>query len=357
MADPMHIIGNGLVTALGIGVGQNAAHVRAGMAAFAESDFLDPRFKRIVAAVLPPDALSAWAGGDSAGLSPRAIEVVRLAGMAVTEALAAHAHITPAQPIRTWCAWPEHQTQVPLDVARLASALTAQVGGRLSVHGTFLGRSGALTALHAAMEALQEGAPCALIVGADSLLQQYVLGTLLQAQRIKTDQHSDGLIPGMGAGALLVARADMVQRLQLISLGCIIGVGVGNEEGHFGNEGDWHGDALAAAAQAALSGDSVPVAEVWSGMTGERCWAGELGVTQVRCHERIPADATVRHPADSWGDLGAATGVALIATAVAGHQRGWVRLPALVLASSDFGGRGAALVVSTGVVSPTVVAA
>lgn len=351
MAEPIHIIGSGLVTALGIGVAQNAAHVRAGMAAFAESDFLDQRLKRIVAAVLPSDALAAWAGGDSAGLSPRAIEVVRLAGMAITEALAPHAHITPAQPIRTWCAWPEHQTQVPLDVARLAAALTTQVGGRMSVQGAYAGRAGSLSALQAAMEALQQGAPCALVVGADSLLHQYVLGTLLQAQRIKTDQHSDGLIPGMGAGAVLLARADVLQRLQATTYGRITGVGIGDEAGHFGNDGDWQGDALAAAAQEALAGDSASVAEIWSGMTGERCWAGELGVTQVRCKQWVSAESEVRHPADGWGDLGAATGVALIVTAVAGHQRGWVRLPALVLASSDFGGRGAALVESTGVVA------
>lgn len=354
MAEPMHIIGSGLVTALGIGVAQNGAHVRAGMAAFAESDFLDQRMKRIIAAVLPADALVAWAGGDSAGLSPRAIEVVSLAGMAVNEALASHAHVTATQPIRTWCAWPEHQTQVPLDVARLGSALTTHVGGRLSVQGAFPGRAGALAALHAAMEALQQGAPCALIVGADSLLQQYVLGTLLLAQRIKTEQHSDGLIPGMGAGALVLARADVVQRLQATTYGRIAGVGIGDEAGHFGNDGDWQGDALAAAAQEALAGDFVPVAEIWSGMTGERCWAGELGVTQVRCQQRILADSTVHHPADGWGDLGAATGVALIATAVAGHQRGWVRLPALVLASSDFGGRGAALLVAPTRVVPTI---
>jgi len=343
----MHLIGSGLVTALGIGVAQNAAHVRAGMAAFAESDFLDQRLKRIVAAALPTDALAPWAGGDSVGFSPRAIEVVRLAGMAIQEALAPHAFITPTQPIRTWCAWPEHETQVPLDVARLASVLTTQVGGRLSVQGAFRGRAGALAALHAAMQALQEGAPCALVVGADSLLHQHVLGTLLQAQRIKTDQHSDGLIPGMGAGALLLARADATQRFNVPVHARIVGVGIGAEEGHFGNEGDWQGDALSAAAHTALAGDTAPVAEIWSGMTGERCWAGELGVTHIRCQQRVPAAAAIRHPADGWGDLGAATGVALIAAAVAGHQRGWVHLPALVLASSDLGGRGAALIIPT----------
>ena len=143
----------------------------------------------------------------------------------------------------------------------------------------------------------------------------------------------------------MLARADAAERLKFISHACIAGVGVGAEEGHFGNDGDWQGNALAASAHAAMTGDTVPVAEIWSGMTGERCWAGELGVTQVRCHQRVPATAAVHHPADVWGDLGAATGVALIAAAVAGHARGWVRLPVLVLASSDLGGRGAALLV------------
>lgn len=362
MSEPTLIIASGLVTALGIGVGQNAAHVRAGISAFAESDFVDTRFKRIVAAVLPaadlaPSAPSA--GSDPAGVSARTSELIRLAGMAADEALQGSIAITAAAPVPTWCAWPEYETQVPLDLARLARAVQTQTGGRIAVQvhapendspeksgASQRGRAGGLAALAAARASIAAGAPLALVIAADSLLQQYVLGTLLMQQRIKTERLSDGLIPGMGAAALLLASPAAATRLGLTPLARIAGVGCATEAGHFANEGDWQGDALATAAHTALADDAVPVAGLWSTMTGERCWAGEFGVTQVRCRARVPPTAVVHHPADAWGDLGAASGVALIALAIAAHHRGWAQLPALVLASSDFGGRGAALVVS-----------
>ncbi len=370
MSKPTLIIASGLVTALGIGVGQNAAHVRAGISAFAESDFVDTRLKRIVAAVLPavnlvalaPSALSA--GSDPAGVSARSSELIRLAGMAADEALKGSIAITAAAPVPTWCAWPEYETQVPLDLARLARAVEKQTGGRIAVQAlssennspennsseksgaSQRGRAGGLAALAAARASMAAGTPLALVIAADSLLQQYVLGTLLMQQRIKTERLSDGLIPGMGAAALLLASPAAATRLGLTPLARIAGIGCATEAGHFANEGDWQGDALATAAHTALADDAVPVAGLWSTMTGERCWAGEFGVTQVRCRARVPPTAVVHHPADAWGDLGAASGVALIALAIAAQQRGWAQLPALVLASSDFGGRSAALVVS-----------
>ena len=335
------VIGSGLVTALGLGVTANTAHIRAGLAAFVESDFLDSQFKRVVAAAMPLAAIAPWAGGDAAGLSPRALEVVRLAGMAASEAVAPLVDLIAENSLPTWCAWPEHETQVALDVTRLAASLSVQVKGKIAVWGNYRGRAGAIEALAMAQQKLAAGAPFALVVGTDSLLHQYVLGTLLQAQRIKTGRQADGLIPGMGAGAILLARADVAQRMSYAVLARVSGIGTHREAGHFGNDGDWQGNALATAAQMALAGDAAAVAEMWSGMTGERCWAGELGVTQVRCQPQVPAAVTVRHPAEYWGDLGAATAVALLAVAISGHQRGWVRLPALLLASSDFGQRGA----------------
>lgn len=333
----MLLIGSGLVTALGVGVAQNAAHVRAGVSAFAESSFSDRRMKPIVAAALPMEAIAPWAGGDAVGMSPRACELVRLAGMAVAEALLG----LPEVPVPTWCAWPDSETHVPLALDRLAVALAAQTGGRVVVRGAQRGRAGAVLAVADALAALATGQPYALVVGADSLLHQHVLGSLLHQQRLKTATHSDGLIPGMGAGALLLARSDALAGFK--PLACIAGCGHGVEPGHLGNDGDWQGDVLAKAAQQALASGSTPVVEVWSAMTGERCWASELGVTQIRSGGRIPADANIRHPADAWGDLGAASGTALIVVAAAGALKGWARFPALILASGDLGARGALL--------------
>jgi 3-oxoacyl-[acyl-carrier-protein] synthase-1 len=338
------IIGSGLVTALGLGVTANSVHIRAGIAAFEESDFLDAELRRIVAAGLPEAVIMPWAAGETHGLAPRSLEIVRMAGMAVGEALAPLAELLGENSIPAWAAWPEHETNVALDIHRLAQAVAIQAGGRIAIWGNHRGRAGGIEALASAQCALERGAPFALVVGMDSFLHAHVLGTLLQAGRIKTPQQADGLIPSMGAGALVLARADVAERMLCRVLARIGGIGTALEAGHFGNDGEWQGNALAAAAQQALAEAPAAIAELWSGMTGERCWAGEFGVTQIRCQPQVPATATIRHPAEFWGDLGAAASVAMACVAIAGYQRGWVRLPALLLASSDFGQRGALVV-------------
>jgi 3-oxoacyl-[acyl-carrier-protein] synthase-1 len=84
--------------------------------------------------------------------------------------------------------------------------------------------------------------------------------------------------------------------------------------------------------------------DVYSSMNGESHWSKEWSVAYLRNRAAFNEGFRVHHPADCYGDLGAAAGPALIALVLLG-MRGGYRAPAgLVYCSSDRGQRAAMLV-------------
>jgi 3-oxoacyl-[acyl-carrier-protein] synthase-1 len=86
-----------------------------------------------------------------------------------------------------------------------------------------------------------------------------------------------------------------------------------------------------------------PIGCVYSSFNGERYWGREYGVARLRNAAAFAEDHQMEHPAECFGDLGAAHGPMLAALAVHGLRHGYRRSPCLVYASSDHGERGAAL--------------
>jgi len=122
-------------------------------------------------------------------------------------------------------------------------------------------------------------------------------------------------------------------------------IATGFEPGHLGSAELYTGDGLAATWREALrTHDGPTVGTVYSGMNGEHHWARELGTASIRCKDRLAESLSVEHPADCHGDLGAATGPALVAQAAWGLRRGHVPGPALAYCSSDLGEQAAVLV-------------
>jgi len=85
---------------------------------------------------------------------------------------------------------------------------------------------------------------------------------------------------------------------------------------------------------------------VFSSMNGENHFAKEWGVSYLRSHERFEEEYRIEHPADCFGDTGAACGPIMIGLALAGFHNEYLNAPALVYASSDHASR-AACIVST----------
>jgi len=119
------------------------------------------------------------------------------------------------------------------------------------------------------------------------------------------------------------------------------------EPGHLYSEEPYRGEGLAVAVQQLLQSGAArgAIREVYSSMNGEHHWAKEWGVAFLRSSGGFLSDHAMHHPADCYGDTGAACGVLLAGLAALGIAQAYRQSPALVYGSSDRGQR-AALVVS-----------
>jgi 3-oxoacyl-[acyl-carrier-protein] synthase I len=152
-------------------------------------------------------------------------------------------------------------------------------------------------------------------------------------------------VPGEGAGFLLL-RSNIKPASGKTPLAMVLGVSTGEEKGHRYSEEIYRGDGLASTLQQLFG--SVPqrtekVRTGYAGFNGENFWAKEWGVAYMRSQEQFDTDFRVEHPADCFGDPGAALGPLAVGLAAIGMQKGYRNGPSLVWCSSDREPRAAAL--------------
>ncbi|MGH7129888.1 MAG: hypothetical protein ACREIV_15060, partial [Planctomycetaceae bacterium] len=135
-------------------------------------------------------------------------------------------------------------------------------------------------------------------------------------------------------------------RAGLRPLGIVHGWSQAMEPGHLYSEQPYRGDGLAMAVQQTVASASsvLPVGEVYSSMNGESHWAKEWGVAFIRNRTAFAEDYRTHHPADCFGDTGAASGPIMAGLAVLGFADAYRTPPALVYGSSDRGQRAAVLI-------------
>lgn len=229
-------------------------------------------------------------------------------------------------------------------LANLPSLLQLQTGVGFDVRHSRVfpsGRAAGLVALDAALAWLEtSGADAALVGGIDTYLDPLLLGALDAERRLLGERVPDGFVPGEGAAFLLLI-APSRARLWRAPLVSVLGSGTAHDPGHrYASEparGEALSTALDALPQTADSSSWPRVQCTWAGLNGESFGAKEWGVATIRHAELFAPEARLEHPADCYGDLGAATGPLLLALArdalLLGHRPG----PALVWASSDEG--------------------
>jgi 3-oxoacyl-[acyl-carrier-protein] synthase-1 len=194
------------------------------------------------------------------------------------------------------------------------------------------------------VELIAQGkAPLLLAGGIDTYRDLYVLGTLDIEQRVKSAVHLDGFVPGEGAAFILLADPAFARAAGLAALAGVSRVSTGFEQGHYYSPEPYRGDGLARTiTQLAQSGAAGrPFQEVYSSMNGESHWAKEWGVTGIRNKAVLQQGYRMHHPADCYGDVGAASGPVMIGLAALGISGGYRRSPCLIYGSSDRGLRAA----------------
>jgi 3-oxoacyl-[acyl-carrier-protein] synthase I len=203
-------------------------------------------------------------------------------------------------------------------------------------------------------EALQEGIALieanafehVLIGGVDTLLDPMDISRYLQENRILRANTMDGFTPGEGAAVVVVSHPNAPKKSNESPLAEILGVGLGEEEGHRYSEKPYRGDGLAQAFSELVDAVDAPpeqVKTVFAGFNGENFNAKEWSVAYLRHKTRFIDDVAVEHPAEYFGDARAALPAIMTAVSAFGIHHDMWEGPLLVWASSDDAPRGALL--------------
>lgn len=342
------IVAAGLVTPIGVSLGEVAAAARARVARLREIDWYDRRFEPFIVGAVPDDALPPL--DETLAAEPvqyREARMLRLAHAALEQVFEVVPDGTPPLPLLLGL--PEHHTTLPIDAKRFLARLAKQSHCALDVARSVAaprGRAAGIMALKQALARLDRGeCDFAVVGGVDCLVDLYVLGTLDQQRRVRGETVSDGFSPSEGAAFLLVTTREKARAARLPVLARLAGAALGREAGHLYAEEPYLGDGLAAVFGELLqaSAPSAPIGCVYSTFNGERYWAREFSTARIRSSKHFADDAQMEHPAECFGDLGAALGPALAALGAHGVANGYRRAPCLAYASSDYGDRAALL--------------
>jgi len=342
---PAVVLASSVLCAAGRGTEQLWAAVRAGISRIGSSGVMDSAFEPIQMGLVPEDALAPelLPEIEAAPLPARARRMLRLGGPTLKRVV----EQAGPEPLRLYLGLPELPiAEAPwlkafaLQLGKLAGAPIDAPNSRVVPRG----RAAALVALELALQALEADPAHPIVVGAvDSYLDLRLLASLDGAGRILGRRVMDGFIPGEGAAFLVLAHPSGAR-----STGGRVTVQAAAscaDPGHRTGKEPARGEGLAQAIDLLQTryGGGSPVATVFAGLNGEQFDSKLWGVARLRHSGFFAPSLLVQHPADCFGDTGAATGALLLALAATALGAGQRPGPALVWAASDGESRACAL--------------
>lgn len=325
-----------ILCAIGSGTEQVWAAARAGIARIASSNVLDRHADPIPMGLVPEDALAELVPDiEKLPLPARARRILRLAApsfQVVAKDLGREATLYLGLPqfgdedtrwVRHVPAYLQMLAGVPINRSR--SVVIPQ------------GRAAGLVALERALQHLDADPTADVIVGAvDSYFDEQLLTALDAEERLLRRDVMDGFIPGEGA-AFYQLSAVNPKAAPTAPLALVQAAASTMDPGHRYGDAPARGEGLAT-----LIGDVrgrmpalAPIATTFAGFNGENFDAKLWGVARLRHNDFFTPGMLIEHPADKFGDAGAAIGAILIALAARSLAGGTRPGPALVWAASD----------------------
>lgn len=333
----VEIIATGMITSIGMNTEMTATSVRSGISGYQESGIINKNFNPMTLSLIPEDALPELEDElKKQNLTSRQQRMLRVA----TPAMEQLAESLTA-PIPLMLCGPEKlpgRRSVVSD--KFLKQLKIQTKAPIDLKNSYVfpqGRASGFYALEAAMQALESGSEKQVLVGGvDSFLDLHLLGSLDREDRVLAEGVMDGFSPGEGAAFILLELANSSSKLKVYP------PGIADETGHRYSKQPYKGDGLAnAVTEAISSAPASTIKSVFASFNGEHFNAKEWGVAAIRNEKYIDDDFNIIHPADCYGDIGAATAPVLMALASIGIQQGYYQKPALVWASSEIEQRAA----------------
>ncbi|MDB6087526.1 MAG: fabB [Gammaproteobacteria bacterium] len=341
------IIASNVLCSSGRGTEQLWAAVRAGISRIGNSHIMGRDREPIRMGLAPEDALEPRLPPEIEllPLPSRARRMLRLAAPVLRSVLQ-HAGDSP---VRLFLGLP----QLPVSEAHWLKGFALHLG---KIAGVALdapnsrvvpaGRAAALMALELALSALDSDPTRPVIVGGvDSFLDLKLLAALDAEGRILGSNVMDGFLPGEGAAFLVLSHPSRAGETGVASI-CAQAAASCSDPGHRAGLEPARGEGLAEALEALrgrLAGALAPVATTFAGLNGESFDAKLWGVARLRHGDFFAPGMVLEHPADCFGDAGAALGAILLALAAQALQNRQRAGPALVWAASDGESRACAL--------------
>ncbi len=339
MNPPLIVLATGARTPLGFRSAPIAAAYRAGINRLGEHPSLIDRLGNPMVAALDPE------------LELQLEFVVRLCTLAETalaEICLAVSRLTVPPTVRLFLALPELRPGFTADDAeRVRAHLAALPNLPWSLRGIELfphGHAGGAIALQAAARAMAQGEQWCLVGGVDSYFHPQTMDWLDSHGQLAGEDARSAFVPGEGAAVLLLGRTPWPPSLP--GQGRIIGVGVAVEQALIKTEALCVGLGLtqAVAAACAQLPSGYRVNDLVCDLNGERYRSQEWGFASLRVADAFDDPLSLRAPAGSFGDMGAASIPLFTILACQAAARRYAPGPhALLWASSEAGQRGAVL--------------
>lgn len=342
------IVASSVLCSAGRGTEQLWAAVRAGISRIGSSHIMDRHFEPIQMGLVPEDALEPELPPeiDALPLPSRARRMLRLAAPALKSVLA-HAG---APPVRLFLGLPQLTVMEAQWIKGFALYLGKIAGVSIDAPNSRVvpsGRASALLALDLALDALDSDPTHPVIVGGvDTFLDLKLLATLDAQGRILGPRVMDGFIPGEGAAFLVLSHPSAAGEAGGTMSITAQAAASASDPGHRSGPEPARGEGLAEAIdvlRGRLTNHGPLVATTFAGLNGESFDAKLWGIARVRHSDFFASGMVLEHPADCFGDAGAAMGAILLGLGATAISRGHRSGPALVWAASDGESRACAL--------------
>lgn len=204
------------------------------------------------------------------------------------------------------------------------------------------GRSGGLELLSVADEYFQKNICNTVLLGAvDSFVDPATLYYLCSNDRIMAGNKNIGFFPSEAGIFMLVTKdRDKASLKAHISRPTIA-----TEESHLYSSKPCLGDAMTTICRNLFVKEAPgPISTLWSTVNGEHFNMKEFGLALIRHIKSFDPNFAHIHPADCYGDCGAASGLLLAALACQKAETAKRKETALILASSDLKSRAGLIV-------------
>jgi 3-oxoacyl-[acyl-carrier-protein] synthase-1 len=313
--DAVSIRRTGLVTSVGLTAPASCAAIRAKLTNPSETRFIDSNGKWITAHQVPLEA-------PLRGLR----RLAQMAAMAIEEAL----QDVPMSewnglPLLLCVAEPERPGRADRLDDQLYQMIQAELGASFANgSGTFAqGHVGVAIALVQARSMLAAGKARQVVIAAvDSLLSWPTLNHYEQRDRLLTEKNSNGFMPGEAAGAVLVTPLSGESGELLCT-----GIGFGHEAAHIDSEQPLRADGLSQAISAALADAGSKMHDMnvrITDISGEQYYFKEASLALSRTMRVTKKCFDLWHPAECTGDVGAASGITILAAAKAACDKRYI---------------------------------